>query len=356
MGLYWFYFDRTQERLAKVQAAAERAVQLRTGLPEAHVAKAYYYYHGHLDYEHALAELELARRGRPNDAEILSVLAFVVRRQGKWEEAYTALARVIELDPRSARGYFEASTTAAVLRRYHQAEQWLLQSIAIYPEEPRSYVGLAALAMASKGDRRAAGEALARGIKAAGPIPMFRVSGGLAAWDLLVQVLPDSAISQLREVSLGESNLDTAIIYQWRAELARRDGQAADQRRLWLDSALTRYLQLLKDRPEDATYRMRVANIYMAQKRKADALREGEAAAALLPVSKDALDGGSLAYSLARLYATGGQGDSAVARLERLMAGPHFPPITAAWLRADPLWDPLRSNPRFQKLLAGQSN
>jgi hypothetical protein len=79
-------------------------------------------------------------------------------------------------------------------------------------------------------------------------------------------------------------------------------------------------------------------------------------AAALLPVSKDALDGGSLVYLLARLYAQAGQNDIAIARLERLMAGPHFPPITAAWLRGDPLWDPLRSNPRFQKLVAGQSN
>ncbi len=350
--LYWFYFDRTEDRLAREKAAADRAVQLQPALPEAHVAMAYYHYHGQLDYDRALEELELSRRARPNDAEILSVLAFVIRRQGKWEESYNALARVIELDPRSARGYVEGATNAAVLGRYHQAEQWLQQAIAIFPGEPRGYVGQAIVAIASKGDRPSAQAAISRGLAAAGVSQMMRVSSGLGAWGLLPVILSDSALAGLRSASLGESTMDSALGYSLRAGVAQREGRRADQKRL-LDSALVYQRALLKSRPDEPVYRMQLAEIYLNQGRASEAIHEAEAAAALRPISKDALDGSSLSYTLARIYAAAGQTDSALARLERLMAVPHMPPVTAAWLRIDTVWTPLGSNPRFQKLLAG---
>jgi eukaryotic-like serine/threonine-protein kinase len=352
--LYWFYFDRTEERLARVKAAADRAVKLQPALPEARVAMAYYHYHGRLDYDRALEELELARQARPNDAEILSVVAFVIRRQGKWEEAYNTLARVIELDPRSARGYVEGATNAAVLGRYHQAEQWLQQAIAIFPGEPRGYMGQAIVAIASKGDRPSAQDAISRGLATAGVSQMMRVSSGLGAWGLLPVILSDSALASLRSASLGESPMDSSLGYSLRAGVAQREGRRADQKRL-LDSALVYQQALLKSRPDEPAYRMRLAEIYVNQGRTSEAIREGEAAAALRPISKDALDGSSLSYALARIYAAAGQPDSALARLERLMAVPHMPPVTAAWLRVDTVWAALGSNPRFQKLLAGRT-
>jgi serine/threonine-protein kinase len=350
--LYWFYFDRSEERLAREKTAADRALQLQPALPEAHVAMAYYHYHGQLDYDRALQELELARQARPNDAEILSVLAFVIRRQGKWEEAYNTLARVIELDPRSARGYVEGATTAAVLGRYHQAEQWLQQAIAIFPGEPRGYTGQAIVAIASKGDRPSAQAAISRGLATAGVSQMMRVTSGLGAWGLLPVILSDSALASLHSASLGESTMDSALGYNLRAMVAQREGRRADQKR-FLDSTLVYQRALLKSRPDEPAYRMRLAEIYLNLGRTAEAIREAEAAAALRPVSKDALDGSSLSYTLARMYAAAGRSDSALARLERLMAAPHMPPVTAAWLRVDTVWAKLGSNPRFQKLLAG---
>jgi serine/threonine-protein kinase len=352
--LYWFYYDRSDERLARVKTAADRAVQLQPGLPEAHVAMAYYHYHGRLDYDRALEELELARRARPNDAEILSVLAFVIRRQGKWEESYNTLARVIELDPRSARGYVEGATNAAVLGRYQQAEQWLEQAIAIFPGEPRGYLGQAIVAIASKGDRSAAQAAISRGLTAAGVNQMLRVSTGLGTWGMLPVILSDSALSSLRNATLGESTMDSALGYNLRAMVAQREGRRPDQKRL-LDSTLAYQRALLKSRPDEPAYRMRLAEIYLSQGRTSDAIREAQAAAALRPVSKDALDGSSLSYTLARIYAAAGQQDSALAQLERVMAKPHMPPVTAAWLRMDTVWAALTSNPGYQKLLAGSS-
>ena len=181
---------------------------------------------------------------------------------------------------------------------------------------------------------------------------MMRVSSGLGAWGLLPVILSDSALASLRNASLGESTMDSALGYNLRAMVAQREGRRGDQKRL-LDSALVYQRALLKSRPDEPLYRMRLAEIYLGQGRTSEAIREAQAAAALRPVSKDALDGSALSYSLARIYAAAGEPDSAVALLERLMAAPHMPPVTAAWLRVDPLWSTLNSNPRFQKLLVG---
>jgi tetratricopeptide (TPR) repeat protein len=240
------------------------------------------------------------------------------------------------------------------LGRYHQAEQWLQQAIAIFPGEPRGYLGQAIVAIASKGDRPSAQAAVTRGLAAAGVSQMMRVSSGLGAWGLLPLILSDSVLASLRTASLGESTMDSALGYGLRAMVAQREGRRADQRHL-LDSSLAYQRALLKSRPDEPAYRMRLAEIFLNQGRTSEAIREAEAAAALRPVSKDALDGSALSYTLARTYAAAGQADSALARLERVMAAPHMPPVTAAWLRVDTVWTSLSSNPRFQRLLAGRT-
>jgi tetratricopeptide (TPR) repeat protein len=208
------------------------------------------------------------------------------------------------------------------------------------------------VSIASKGDRASAQAAISRGLSAAGVSQIMRVSTGLGSWGLLTVIFSDSALASLHNATLGETPLDSALGYGLRAMVAQREGRRTDQKRL-LDSALVYQQVLLKSRPDEPVYRMRRAEIYLSQGRTSEAIHEGEAAAALRPISKDALDGTALSYSLARIYAAAGQPDSALGRLERLMAAPHMPPVTAAWLRVDTVWTALRSNPRFQKLLAG---
>ena len=115
-ALYWFFFDRSEARLAQERQAAERALSLGPSLPEAHVAMGYYHYHGHLDYDAALTEFELARAARPNDSEVLAAIAFVQRRQGKWQEAYANLKQAAALDPRSLQSLSEAGNTGVQLK------------------------------------------------------------------------------------------------------------------------------------------------------------------------------------------------------------------------------------------------
>ena len=101
--LYFSGLDHTPARLAAAEAAVEKAFRIRPNAGEAHLARANHLYNGYLDYDGALAELEIARRSLPNDARIFSLMGYIQRRQGRWEEAIRSLERAIELDPRNVK-------------------------------------------------------------------------------------------------------------------------------------------------------------------------------------------------------------------------------------------------------------
>jgi TolB-like protein len=103
VSMYWFYYDRSDARLANAKQAVDKAFQLDLELPEAHVALGYYYYHGHQDYDRALEQFAIARRSQPNNSALLSGIGWVQRRQGKFQQSIDNLRNACELDPRSAK-------------------------------------------------------------------------------------------------------------------------------------------------------------------------------------------------------------------------------------------------------------
>jgi predicted Zn-dependent protease len=140
---------------------------------------------------------------------------------------------------------------------------------------------------------------------------------------------------------------------EWRAALYPSQHRPAQQR-TYLDSARVLLDSLLAARPQEHMYHARLGQVYAALGRRGEALREAEAASRLMPPSKDALDGWMVVYLVARIHAMVGDKSAAIEELGRLLAVPHLPPISPAWLRVDRLWDPLRGDPRFQQLLAGR--
>ena len=348
--LYWFYYDRTERRLALLREAAETALRLQPSLPEAHLALGYYYYHGLLDYPRALAEVDLARRGRPNDADILSLFAFIQRRQGKWEDALRNLAQATELDPRSAKGFAEAAWTSVALGRYPQAEQWLQRAITIAPADPVAYVVLADVYLARDGDLERVRETVLAAFKNAGRDPTLAVVVGLRN-ELLLALHP-SDLPQLHGVSPSALGDDTSRYFEWRAALSALERAPAEER-AYLDSARAVLETRLAARPQEHFYHIRLGQILARLGLKPDAIREARTAVGLMPMTKDALDGSAVAYRVARIYATIGEKDAAIEQLGRFLAVPHIPPVSPTWLKLDPLWDPVRADPRFQRLMAG---
>ena len=150
--MYWLFYDRTQERIARAKAAVGQALQLKPDLPEAHRALGYYYYWCYLDYDRALEEFAIAQAGRPNDTLVFAGIGFVRRRQGRFEEAAANLRKALELDPRSAQVSYNLAETYLLMRRWYEAEEYYDRALSLSPEFVSVYGGKALLYLGSEGN------------------------------------------------------------------------------------------------------------------------------------------------------------------------------------------------------------
>src|SRR4029453_11602422 len=133
--LYFFGLDHTPARLASAEAAVQEAFRIRPNAGEAHLARAYHLYDGYLDYDGALAELEVARHTLPNDPRIFRVTGFIQRRQGRWEESTRNLERALELHPRNVSTLDNIGDSYGSLRRYAEQKSMLDRILAIEPND-----------------------------------------------------------------------------------------------------------------------------------------------------------------------------------------------------------------------------
>src|SRR5437773_998257 len=152
--LYFFNLDHTPARLASAEAAVQEAFRIRPNAGEAHLARAYHLYNGYLDYEGALAELEVARQTLPNHPRIFRITGFIQRRQGRWEESIRSFERAIELDPRNVNTLDNLGDSYAALRRYAEQKSKLDRILAIEPNDVPAKVGRALVELNWKADTR----------------------------------------------------------------------------------------------------------------------------------------------------------------------------------------------------------
>src|SRR4029077_14143213 len=152
--IYFFGFDHTPARLALAEAAIQEAFRIRPNAGEAHLARAYHLYNGYLDYEGALAELEVARQRLPNEPRIFRLTGYIQRRQGHWEESTRNLERALELDPRNVSTLDNISDSYGGLRRYAEQKSKLDRILAIEPNDVRAKVVRAFVEVNWKADTR----------------------------------------------------------------------------------------------------------------------------------------------------------------------------------------------------------
>ncbi len=352
-NIRWAALDpgRDQEHLARQAEYAGRAVALDPALPEGHLAMGWYHYEAHRDYQRALQEFRIASAAEPNNSSFIEAEATVYKRTGNVAAAAARYARASDLDPLSSSPAAEAGVQYILLRRYDQAERYLERHAAI-GVRPGAYALLAYLRLVRDGDPSALRAWLDSALGPAG-FPQF-IAGAAhgGGWAFL-------SMAVVRTLC-GECGNAIPLVPSRREEDWQRYGAIAllheqagrlERARLYYDS-LTRRLEGVGFSPPAALYPSPTA--YAKLGRKDEAVRAGIERLKREKQAKDVFAETMAIRDLAEVHVTVGEYDSALEHLEWLLTHPS--PISVPLLRVDPLWDPLRNNPRFHALLAKYQN
>jgi len=348
--LYFFNLDRTPARLASAEAAIQEAFRIRPNAGEAHLARAYHLYNGYLDYEGALAELEVARQTLPNHPRLFRITGFIQRRQGRWEESIRNLERALELDPRNVNTLDNLGDSYAALRRYAEQKSKLDRILAIEPNDVPAKVGRALVELNWKADTRPLHQLIDE-IQATNPAAMPKI----VPWRLACALFErDVAAAKEALLAAGEeSPLGSDAVHFPRPfveGLIARMTNDEHKAQLAFTAARDEQEKIVQAEPDYGPALCVLGVIDAALGRKEEALREGRRAVELLPVEKDSVNGADMIASYAMTAAWVGEKNLAFEQLAfsaRTPAG-----VTYGDLKLMPWWDPLRGDPRFEKIVA----
>jgi len=347
--IYFFGSDHTPARLALASTAIQTALRLRPGSGEAHLTLAAHLYRGYGDYEHALDELTLAQRALPNDPLVFELTGFIARRQGRWEESTTDLKRALELDPRNLFFLQQLSFTYDWQHRYRDLASVLDRALKLVPSDPETRVARALIDFAERADARPV-HATIETIIAEDPAAATNIAD---RWFYIALCERDNfgisrALAVIPPEGISQGSIWSPRAY-FEAVAARARGDATVARAAFT-VARAEVEKTTHDQPDYAQGLIILGLIDAGLGRKDDGIREGRRAIELVPVSKDAIDGADFILNLAVIYAWTGEKDLALEQLNKVSKLPYAP--SYGDLRLSPEWDPLRGDPRFEKIVA----
>jgi TolB-like protein/class 3 adenylate cyclase/Tfp pilus assembly protein PilF len=337
----------------EARQAAETALTLQPNLGEAILAKGYYHYACLKDYDTAERYFEQARPLLPNNSRIPEQLAYVTRRRGQWDRSEAYFNEAERLDPRNVNTLGQHAITYYCLRRFPEALRKLDQILNITPDDIDPIASKAAIAQA-EGDLPRASALLAP----LRPSSELYQTLQTQAYQAILERRAAPVIARLKEILaepdpvLGYLNGELRFWLGWAQEVA---GDHAGAQESWRQ-ARSELEPLLKEQPENYQLIGDLALINIGLGEKTAALALSERGLTALPIEKDALAGPKPLEILARVAARAKEPDRAIAALEKLLSIPgsgamaENVPLTPALLRLDPMFDPLRNDPRFQKL------
>jgi len=348
---HWLTDPLSEAEVMEAGRLAKQALTLAPDLPEAHVAVGLFHYYGFRDYEPALTEFQRALELRPNYSLALQFIAFVHRRQGKWDRTLDELKKSIDQDPRDPYVQGGLAETYVFLRRWKEAEDTARHALTIDPHEATA---MRMLLLSSLNRTGSAQEPL-RLLATFPPDDLLLPNTGM--FDMVIGTRGEAFVlgrdfkAALRACETGT----VATTNEWQRFAAKAGIRllAGDVAGAQSDAEKARDLLevRLREQPNDFRSLRALSWVYLALDRKADAINIARHTLELLPPEKDAVLGSGNLAALAEIQAQTGAATEAVPNLKKLLSIPAGETISIARLKIDPVWDPIRNDPGFQELL-----
>jgi TolB-like protein/Tfp pilus assembly protein PilF len=346
--LYFFDLDPTPDRILLAEAAVKAALRLRSDSAEAHFAMADFLFRCHRDYDGALKELAIARPGLPNDTAFFILSGYINRRRNNWTQAERDFSDAVALDPRNPNAYNLLADTYNLERRHQLAAQVYDRVLAAGERTPIVFYRRASAIF-----NRTGNSTELRGVLANNPD--MDVGGGQTAYRVMFALI-DGNFSEAKRVLAaspreGFQDIDYSFYYPkawFEAMIARAEGDAARMTAAF-SAARTVLKQRLDFKPEHARTLAVLAQVDAGLGHKELAIQEAKHAVDLMPVSRDIYDNALVLEGLAQVYTWSNEPDLAIELLQKLVTMPGY--TNYARLKLHPMWNPLRGDPRFEKIV-----
>ena len=355
LNRHWFSTRLTSAQLEEVKSNIDRALAIAPDLPEAHLAMGVFHYWGHRDYDSALRALDRAIELQPSNSDSRTFRAAIYRRRGERRRSLAEFERALELDPRESSIPTEIGNSYLDLRRWSDAEQALSRALALDPHNINASYHLGVTYINGSGDIERARRRWKEGPEdPKGQVSQYGVLiSQMIREDVYLDVLERHFADALKASDVARTDTADGRLRKLKARIGIQvlAGQNAatrpqcEQARVLLESQRA-------ERPEDRTSVTELAWVYVCLGRYADALRVAREAAEALPMEKDAIVGANFLLGLAQIEAHTGQSEEAIKILGQLLKVPAGEYVSVTRLKIDPVWDPIRNDAGFQKLLS----
>ena len=352
--LYFSGLDHTPARLASAEAAIQAAFRLRPDDGETHLARAWNLYHGHLDYDGALAELEVARQTLPNDSGLFETMGFVLRRQGRWEESTRSLERAFELDPRNVNTLYQIGLSYGGFRRYAEQKSKFDRILTIEPDNLGAKAERAFVDVNWKADTGPLHHLIDE-IRATNPAAMPKIADSNAR---LVCALAERDVAAAQEALIASDGIPLGsdpvhFTRPFVEGIIARMTNDEHKAQLAFTAARAEQEKTVQAQADYGPAWCVLGVIDAALGQKEEALREGRRAVELLPVGKDPFNGMLMIKYLAMIAAWVGEKDLACEQIITVVRSPTGGlDLSYGELKLMPFWDPLRGEPCFEKIVA----
>jgi len=346
--LYFFDLDPTPDRIIRAEVAVKAALRLRPDSAEAHFAMADFLFRCHRDYDGALKELAIARPGLPNDTAFFILSGYINRRRNNWAQAERDFSDASALDPRNPNAYNLLADTYNLQRRHLLAAQVYDRALAAGERTPIVFFRRDLALFYRTGNSTELRQVLSTN-------PDMDIGGGQTPIRVFLALIDGNFADAERVLAASPredfQDIDYSFYYPkawFEAMIARTKGDSARATAAF-SAARTILEQRLAVKPEDARTLAVLAQVDAGLGHKELAIQEAQHAVDLMPVSKDVYDGALVLEGLAQVYTWTNEPDRAIELLQKLVAMPSY--VNYARLKLHPMWNPLRGDPRFEKIV-----